>query len=85
MSLMKKDQECLNVIPEMLTWWCLPAVFGFLMPVEPAEGPCKPDVTTTWDVGTAITVGGGGGAMATGTFLVAFFGESEDKGTPLSS
>lgn len=55
------------------------------MLAEPVEGPCKPVVSTTWDVGTAMTAGGGGGAMATGTFLVLFFGESEDKGTPLSS
>lgn len=52
------------------------------------EGLCSPVVTTTCEVGTAMTVGATGAsaaAMMTVVFLVIFLGESEERGTLLSS
>lgn len=63
---------------------CSPAVFDDLMLDEHVVGTCKPPVTTTWDFGTAMTLGGAGGAIETGIFLVLFFEKSVDK-TPVSS
>lgn len=52
------------------------------------EELCSPVVMTTCEVGTAMTVGATGAsaaAMMTVVFLVIFLGESEERGTLLSS
>lgn len=65
-----------------------PAGFGFFIAGCKDEELCNPVVTTTWEVGMEITAGAtdaGGGGSVTAVFFIVFLGNSELRGTLLSS
>lgn len=79
--------SCCNVLLDLFSFPDSPAVFCFFRGGWVEVEPCIPDATTTWAVGTEMTVGVPGVTMATVAvaFLTTFLDPSEEAGTVPSS